>query len=109
MIAGSIPVLFWKRTAYDQYEWFLPAEPESYSVFIDRNEVKNGTASIRKVLERYSEDEIRRMRERVIEYIPKFLYARPDEGLETIKDAFDVAIDGVLRRFKEQEQPGYRW
>ena len=109
MIAGSIPVLFWKRTAYDQYEWFLPAEPESYSVFIDRNEVKNGTASIRKVLERYSEDEIRRMRERVIEYIPKFLYARPDEGLETIKDAFDVAIDAVLRRFKEQEQPGYRW
>ncbi|KAJ6748085.1 XYLOGLUCAN GALACTOSYLTRANSFERASE XLT2 [Salix purpurea] len=109
MIAGSIPVLFWKRSAYDQYEWFLPAEPESYSVFIDRNAVKNGTTSVRKVLERYGEDEIRRMRERVIEYIPKFLYARPDEGLQTIKDAFDVAIDGVLGRFKEQEQPGYRW
>uniref|UniRef100_A0A6N2KCN9 Exostosin GT47 domain-containing protein n=1 Tax=Salix viminalis TaxID=40686 RepID=A0A6N2KCN9_SALVM len=108
MIAGAIPVLFWKRSAYDQYEWFLPAEPESYSVFIDRNAVKNGTTSVRKVLERYGEDEITRMRERVIEYIPKFLYARPDEGLQTIKDAFDVAIDGVLGRFKEQEQPGYR-
>nr|TKS07183.1 exostosin family protein [Populus alba] len=109
MIAGSIPVLFWKRSAYYQYEWFLPGEPESYSVFIDRNGVKNGTTSIRKVLESYSEDKIRRMREKVIEYIPKFVYARPQEGLETIKDAFDVAIDGVLRRFKEQEQPGYKW
>jgi len=109
MIAGSIPVLFWKRSAYYQYEWFLPGEPESYSVFIDRNEVKNGTTSIRKVLESYSEDRIRRMREKVIEYIPKFVYARPQGGLETIKDAFDVAIDRVLRRFKEHEQPGYKW
>ncbi|CAK7337120.1 unnamed protein product [Dovyalis caffra] len=109
MIAGSIPVLFWNRSAYYQYEWFLPAEPQSYSVFIDRNAVKNGTISIRTVLESYSEDEIRRMREKVIEFIPKFVYARPQEGLETTKDAFDVAVDGVFRRFKEQEQPGYRW
>ncbi|KAJ6676205.1 XYLOGLUCAN GALACTOSYLTRANSFERASE XLT2 [Salix viminalis] len=109
MIAGSIPVLFWKRSAYYQYEWFLPGEPESYSVFIDRKEVKNGTTSIRKVLESYSEDKIKRMREKVIEYIPKFVYARPQGGLETIKDAFDVAMDGVLRRFREQGQPGFRW
>ncbi|KAF9615881.1 hypothetical protein IFM89_026807 [Coptis chinensis] len=32
MVAGSIPVFFWRRTAYFQYEWFLPVEPESYSV-----------------------------------------------------------------------------
>ncbi|KAL3755868.1 hypothetical protein ACJRO7_002854 [Eucalyptus globulus] len=108
MVAGSIPVFFWKRTAYYQYEWFLPAEPGSYSVFIDRKAVENGT-SIRKVLERYSEEEVRRMREKVIEYIPKFLYAMPEDGLESVKDAFDVAIDGVLRRFKEQEEWGFKW
>ncbi|WCJ36547.1 Xyloglucan galactosyltransferase XLT2 [Euphorbia peplus] len=107
MLAGSIPVLFWRRTAYYQYEWFLPGEKSSYSVFIHRDEVKNGT-SIRKVLESYSREDVRKMREKVIEFIPKFVYARPDEGLKSVKDAFDVAIDGVLRRFKEQEEY-YKW
>ncbi|KAF8413068.1 hypothetical protein HHK36_001044 [Tetracentron sinense] len=103
MVAGSIPIFFWKRTAYYQYEWFLPGEPESYSVFIDRNDVKNGT-SVRGVLEKYSREDIRRMREKIIDYIPKFVYAEPKEGLESIRDAFDVALDGVLRRFKEQRR-----
>uniref|UniRef100_A0A5B6ZSP1 Exostosin GT47 domain-containing protein n=1 Tax=Davidia involucrata TaxID=16924 RepID=A0A5B6ZSP1_DAVIN len=107
MVAGSIPVFFWKRTAYYQYQWFLPGEPESYSVFIDRNAVKNGT-SIRGVLEKYSRGEVSRMREKVIDYIPNIVYAKPNEGLEGIRDAFDVAVDGVLRRIKEQEG-GYKW
>ncbi|KAM4075312.1 hypothetical protein ACB094_10G160200 [Castanea mollissima] len=102
IVAGSIPVFFWERTAYDQYEWFLPGEPTSYSVFIDNNAVKNGSVSIRNVLEKYSREEIRKMRERVISIIPRILYATPQEGLETIKDAFDVAIEGVLRKIKKQ-------
>lgn len=109
MVAGSIPVFFWHRTAYLQYQWFLPSEPESYSVFIHRNEVKNGT-SIREVLKKYSKDEVRKMREKVIEYIPKLVYARSENGLGHIKDAFDVAMDGVLRRFKEHEDENwYKW
>ncbi|KAK6926344.1 Exostosin, GT47 domain [Dillenia turbinata] len=102
MLAGSIPVIFWKRTAYDQYEWFLPAEPASYSVYIDHNRVKNGT-SIRGVLERFSKEEIREMRENVIDQIPKLVYAARSEGLEYIRDAVDVALDGVLERFKKHE------
>ncbi|XWS61057.1 hypothetical protein CRYUN_Cryun07bG0093000 [Craigia yunnanensis] len=101
MVAGSIPVFFWKQTAYDQYEWFLSSEPESYSVFIDHEEVKKGT-SIKRVLEKYGREEVRRMREKVIEYIPKLVYAKPQKGLESTKDAFDIALDGVLRRFKLQ-------
>ncbi|KAK9983183.1 hypothetical protein SO802_032708 [Lithocarpus litseifolius] len=108
MVAGSIPVFFWKRTAYYQYEWFLPGEPESYSVFIDRNAVINGTL-VEHVLKRYSKEEVRKMREKVIDYIPKLVYAKPQEGLETVKDAFDVAIDGVLQRFKEQAEWGFKW
>jgi len=77
-------------------------------VFIDRNAVKNGT-SIKQVLERYSKEEVRKMREKVIDNIPKIVYARPQEGLESIKDAFDVAIEGVLRRFREQEEWGFKW
>lgn len=109
MLAGSIPVFFWRRTAYFQYQWFLPSEPRSYSVFIDRNEVKNGT-SIKAVLERYSKEEVRKMREKVIEFIPRFVYAEPHEGIKGIKDAFDVAVEGVLRRMEEQEESGFnKW
>ncbi|KAG8381446.1 hypothetical protein BUALT_Bualt06G0122800 [Buddleja alternifolia] len=107
MVAGSIPVFFWHRTAYLQYEWFLPGEPGSYSVFIDRNEVKNGT-SIKGVLEKISKEEVKKMREKVIEYIPNIIYANSDQGLEGVKDAFDLAVEGVLRRIKEQEG-GYKW
>ncbi|KAI3808864.1 hypothetical protein L1987_24827 [Smallanthus sonchifolius] len=108
MIAGSIPVFFWNRTAYSQYEWFLPGEPESYSVFIDKTEVLNGK-SIKDVLEKFGKDEARKMREKVIEYIPRIVYAKPHEGLEGMKDAFDVAVEGVLNRVKDQEQEGYKW
>lgn len=90
-----------------QYQWFLPKEPGSYSVYIDRNEVKNGT-SIKDVLERFSKEDVRRMRERVIDLIPNLVYAKSPNGLETYKDAFDVALDGVFRRFKEQEN-WYKW
>ncbi|MCL7027398.1 hypothetical protein MKW94_027950 [Papaver nudicaule] len=99
MIAGSIPVFFWHRSAYYQYDWFLPSEPESYSVYIDRKDVINGT-SVRGVLEKFSKNEVRKMREKVIEYIPKFVYADSKDGLGSTQDAFDVAIDGVLKRFK---------
>ncbi|KAL9237250.1 hypothetical protein vseg_011824 [Gypsophila vaccaria] len=108
MIAGSIPVFFWRRSAYLQYEWFLPDEPKSYSVFIHRDEVRNGT-SIKSVLEKYSKEEVKRMRDKVVEFIPKFIYAKPNEGLGTIKDAVDIAVDGVLRRIKSQKERGYYW
>ncbi|XP_027367879.1 xyloglucan galactosyltransferase XLT2 [Abrus precatorius] len=109
MVAGSIPVFFWRRTAYWQYQWFLPDESESYSVFIDRNAVKNGT-SVKTVLESFSKEEVRKMREKVIEYIPRLVYAKPKQGLESVNDAFDVAIEGVLRRFKDQQEPEFhKW
>ncbi|KAL6580469.1 hypothetical protein OROMI_008493 [Orobanche minor] len=108
MLAGSVPVFFWHRTAYLQYDWFLPGEPGSYSIFIDRNEVKNGT-SIKGVLEKISKEKVKRMREKVIEYIPRFIYANWNKGLEGVGDAFDVAVEGFLRRVKEQDGGGYKW
>lgn len=85
----------------------MPGEPGSYSVYIDRNAVKNGT-SVKSVLEGYSKEEVRKMREKVIEYIPRLVYARHNNGLEGMKDAFDVAMEGVLTRFKDQQQPGFQ-
>ncbi|GER35001.1 exostosin family protein [Striga asiatica] len=107
MLAGSVPVFFWQRTAYLQYEWFLPSDRGSYSVFIDRKAVRNGT-SIKGVLEKIGKDEVKRMREKVIEYIPKIVYAYSNKGIEGVDDAFDVAVEGFLRRVKEQ-QGGIKW
>ncbi|XP_004496651.1 xyloglucan galactosyltransferase XLT2 [Cicer arietinum] len=109
MVAGSIPVFFWRRTAYLQYEFFLPDKPDSYSVYIDRNAVKNGT-SVKSVLESYTKEEVRKMREKVIEYIPRMIYAKDNKGIDGMKDAFDFALEGVFARFKNQLQPGFhKW
>ncbi|KAG8367104.1 hypothetical protein BUALT_Bualt16G0037900 [Buddleja alternifolia] len=105
MVAGSVPVFFWKRTAYDQYRRFLPGEPKSYSVFIDHEEVRrNGTSLIKDVLMGFSKEEIRRKREKVIETIPRLIYAMSNGGLRDFKDAFDVALDGVLERIKKGKE-----
>ena len=109
MLAGSIPVFFWKRSIFGQYDWFLRDDPERFSVFIDEKQVRNGTISIRKVLEGYGIEEIQMMRERVTNLIPRFLYVMPGDdeyddggvGKYTMRDAVDIAVEGVLRRFKE--------
>ncbi|KAK6794348.1 hypothetical protein RDI58_007801 [Solanum bulbocastanum] len=107
MVAGSIPVFFWKRTAYYQFEWFLPGEPESYSVFIDRYAVKNGS-SIKAVLQNFSKEEVKSMREKVVENIAKIVYGKPNDGINGVKDAFDIAVEGVLKRIKKHGGD-YKW
>ncbi|XP_027062774.1 xyloglucan galactosyltransferase XLT2-like [Coffea arabica] len=97
MLAGSIPVFFWKETVVGQYELFMSGELESFSVFIHRNKVRNGT-SIRKILEGYSGEDIKRMREMVIDMIPRISYGFPGGELGNDRDAFDVAVEEVLRR-----------
>ncbi|XP_057806729.1 xyloglucan galactosyltransferase XLT2-like [Salvia miltiorrhiza] len=104
MIAGSVPVFFWNQTAYDQYEWFLPGEPESYSVYIDHEEVRNESRIIERVLMRYSKEEIRRKREKVVETIPRIIYGIQSGGSTDFKDAFDIALDGVLERIKKERE-----
>ncbi|KAL6498227.1 hypothetical protein OROGR_028624 [Orobanche gracilis] len=103
MVAGSVPVFF-TETAYEQYEWFLPGEPDSYSVSIDQEEVRNGTRSVKQVLMGYSKEEIRKKREKVIETIPRIIYAKPNGGIKSFKDAFNIALDGVLERIKEEKE-----
>ncbi|CAI9111347.1 OLC1v1011560C1 [Oldenlandia corymbosa var. corymbosa] len=108
MVAGSIPVFFWNRTAYDQYQWFLPQKFKSYSVFIDHEDVLKGL-SIRKVLEGYSKKKLMKMREKVIETIPNIVFSRPSNKSEIIGDAFDIAVEGVLGRFKYEKMWDEEW
>ncbi|KAH7297835.1 hypothetical protein KP509_25G014600 [Ceratopteris richardii] len=98
LLAGTIPVFFWHRSAYKQFEWHLPADHDSYSVFISRYDVRNGT-KVEDVLNAIAPEKVQSMREAVIQLLPKMVYAVSGLSLKQ-KDAFDVAIEGVMRSFK---------
>ncbi|XP_039121977.1 xyloglucan galactosyltransferase KATAMARI1 homolog [Dioscorea cayenensis subsp. rotundata] len=98
MVAGCVPVFFSSRTAYEQYIWHLPSNHSLYSVFIAEDDVRNGNVSIEEVLSGYSEEHVRNMREEVVRMIPRLVYGDPRVRVEGFKDAFDLAVDGVLRR-----------
>jgi hypothetical protein len=58
---------------------------------------------VRDVLEGLSERRVRRMRERVVEMIPRLVYASSSDGLgDGMEDALDVALRGVLERFRRR-------
>lgn len=98
ILAGCIPVFFYPGTAYTQYTWYLPENYTRYSVFISEDEVRDGKVNIESVLQQFSQEQIRAMQEEVIKLIPKVIYADPRSKLETIEDAFDIAVKGVLER-----------
>ena len=88
MLAGCIPVFFHEYAAYSQYVWHLPANHSSYSVYINVN-----TTSIEETLLKYSEKEIRNMREVVIQTIPAIVYSDPRSShMEDVRDAFDISL-----------------
>ena len=98
ILAGCIPVFFHPGSAYVQYSWHLPKNYKKYSVFIPGNSVRNGNVSIEKILNRIPRHEVVAMREEVIRLIPKVIYANPKSRLETLEDAFDIAVKSVLER-----------
>uniref|UniRef100_J3M0L2 Exostosin GT47 domain-containing protein n=1 Tax=Oryza brachyantha TaxID=4533 RepID=J3M0L2_ORYBR len=109
MVAGAVPVLFWRRSAYRQYGWYVPVGNDhegEWSVFIDRDELRARNVSIRGVLGAIPEAKVQQMRKRVVEMIPNLVYsAAGKEGLgDGMKDAVDVMIDGMLRRVAEQRR-----
>ena len=96
MVAGCIPVFFDRMTAYVQYKWHLPDDHAKYSVFIPHDDVRTGNVSIEAVLRAIQPETVERMREEVIGMIPRLLYADPRSKLETVRDAFDVAVEGIV-------------
>ncbi|XP_066346126.1 xyloglucan galactosyltransferase XLT2-like [Miscanthus floridulus] len=110
LVAGAVPVLFWRRSAYRQYGWYLPVDGREgeWSVFIDRDQLRAGNLTVRGVLAAIPESRVRLMRKRVVKMIPGLLYSAADgEGLGGgMKDAVDVMVDGMLRRVAEQRP---RW
>lgn len=96
MLAGCIPVFFHPGSAYTQYTWHLPKNYTKYSVFIPEDDIRKRNMSIEEILGQIPPEQVRIMREEVIGLIPRLVYADPRSKLETLKDAFDVAVQAVI-------------
>lgn len=107
ILAGCIPVFFEDLSAKKQYGWHLPEEKyEEFSVFIRKEDVVYKGLSILDVLTSIPRAQVRRMREKVLEMMPRVMYRKHGSslGLRTKKDAFDIAIEGTLERIKSRLQ-----
>ncbi|CAK9133428.1 unnamed protein product [Ilex paraguariensis] len=96
MLAGCIPVFFHPGSAYTQYTWHLPKNYSKYSVFIPEDDIRKKNVSIEQRLSQISPEQVKIMREEVINLIPGLIYADPRSKLETLNDAFDVAVQAVI-------------
>ncbi|GFZ18023.1 exostosin family protein [Actinidia rufa] len=101
IMAGCIPVFFHPGSAYIQYLWHLPKNFNKYSVLIPENDVRVNKVSIEAELEKIPKAKVVAMREEAIKLIPKVIYADPRSRLETLEDAFDLTVKGVLERIEK--------
>jgi hypothetical protein len=112
MVAGCIPVFFHGASAGLQYRWHLPGDAAAYSVLVPEDDVRaagGGNASVEAVLRRIPIAEVERMREEVIRVVPRLVYADPrGMRLRTARDAFDVALEGVLAKVAEERKDARR-
>ncbi|MCE0482008.1 putative xyloglucan galactosyltransferase gt19 [Datura stramonium] len=107
ILAGCIPVFFEDLSAKKQYGWHLPEEKyEEFSVSISKEDVVFKGSSILDVLTSIPKAQVRRMREKVLEMMPRVMYRKHGSslGLRSKKDAFDIAIEGTLERIKSRLQ-----
>ncbi|WZZ39671.1 hypothetical protein YC2023_035930 [Brassica napus] len=108
ILAGCIPVFFNQGSAYKQYVWHLPNNDGEYSVYIPVKELRiGGKSKIEEILQGIPNEKVIGMRENVIRLVPKIVYTKPNRykpDKETLEDAFDVAVKGVIKRIEEERR-----
>lgn len=100
ILAGCIPVFFHPGTAYAQYLWHLPKNYTTYSLYLPVRNVKDWKLVINETLLGVPKERVLALREEIIKLIPRVLYADPKSKLETLEDAFDLALRGIFQRIE---------
>jgi hypothetical protein len=102
IVAGCVPVFFENASARTQYGWHLaPGMYDEFSVTIPKDVVVLGGLQIVETLAAVPEEQVARMRERLLELAPRVLYRR--HGSENMgMDALDIAVEGALRRIRRR-------
>ncbi|KAK9275793.1 hypothetical protein L1049_023062 [Liquidambar formosana] len=98
VLAGCVPVFFSPHTAYSQYEWFFPGDPNTYSVYVRGN----ATRRIEEVLSEIPAYKIERMRSTVIDLIPTITYVHPNASHYRFRDAVDVALQALSKHVQSK-------
>ncbi|VAH96023.1 unnamed protein product [Triticum turgidum subsp. durum] len=107
VVAGCVPVFFEDASARTQYGWHLPpGRYEEFSVTIPKDAVMLGGVQIMETLAAVPEEEVARMRERLLELAPRVVYRRHGSAAERMReasmDAVDIAVEGALRRIRRR-------
>ncbi|CAL5442501.1 unnamed protein product [Camellia sinensis] len=99
LVSGCIPVLFDPFTAYYQYPWHLPQDHEKYSVFIDKEEVREVNVNVVEKLMEVPAMVREDMRRYIVyELLPGLVYGDPNSELEKFQDAFTITVNNLLER-----------
>ncbi|XP_068658634.1 probable xyloglucan galactosyltransferase GT17 [Aristolochia californica] len=98
VLAGCIPVFFSPHTAYTQYQWFFPAEPTAYSVYIPEDKVDMMEEELIKI----PSYKVERMRKNLINLIPSITYTHPNATEIGFKDAVDVALEQLVKHVQSK-------
>ncbi|KAJ0034042.1 hypothetical protein Pint_25531 [Pistacia integerrima] len=103
ILSGCIPVFFHPGSAYMQYTWHLTKNYTKYSVFIPEKNLWVREFRVNKTLIKFSKEEVAAMREEVIRLIPGIIYSDPRRVRkdESLGDAFDLAVKGILERIEK--------
>ncbi|KAG6409278.1 hypothetical protein SASPL_127315 [Salvia splendens] len=93
LISGCIPVLFDPMTAYYQYPWHLPEDWGKYSVFIDKEEVRNKSVNVVERLMKIPAKERENIRRYIVfELLPGLVYGDLHSKFVKFQDAFSISI-----------------
>ncbi|XP_077242411.1 putative xyloglucan galactosyltransferase GT20 [Tasmannia lanceolata] len=99
LVSGCIPVLFDPFTAYYQYPWHLPEDHRRYSVYIDKEEVREMKVDVVERLRKVSIKEREDMRRYIVyELMPGLVYGDLGAELHKFEDAFDISIKNLVDR-----------
>ena len=69
-------------------------------MYIQERDVKEKRVMINEKLSRVPKSEVLAMRKEIVRLIPRIIYRYPSSRLETIEDAFDIAVKGILGRIE---------
>ncbi|CAN8245372.1 unnamed protein product [Cochlearia groenlandica] len=102
LVSGCIPVIFDPYSAYYQYTWHLPEDHQTYSVYINKEEVKAKKVNVIEKLMSKTLREREDMRSYIVhELLPGLVYGDFDAKFERFRDAFDITMDSLLNKISK--------
>lgn len=96
ILGGAIPIFLYRHTAYSQYTWHLPANPDAFSFYIPNEDLPTWS-KVDRQLSKISGKRVKQMQEMVVKLIPQISYSHPWNTFGHQSDAVDVALNKMAK------------